>query len=93
MTIQEIIDRNYAATVKRGQINKKTSIVDFLDKIHEEVYELESSYLDALSYLETFDKKKLADITLVCFAMAKHYKIDLIKTMEEKMLYNEQRID
>jgi NTP pyrophosphatase (non-canonical NTP hydrolase) len=93
MTIQEITDRNYLATVKRGQINKKTSIVDFLDKIHEEFHELESSYLDAPSYLETFDKKELADIALVCFAMAKHYNINLVEAMQEKMLYNEQRID
>ena len=89
MTIQEITDRNYAATVKRGLINKDTDFINFLEKIQEETYELEHSYFN----YDQFDKKELADITLVCFAMAKHYKIDLIKTMEEKMLYNEQRID
>ena len=89
MTIQEITDRNYAATVKRGQINEKTCSYEFINKLFEELYELgDSNHSEVL-----FDEKELADITLVCFAMAKHYEIDLIKTMEEKMLYNEQRID
>ena len=40
-----------------------------------------------------FDEKELADVALVCFTMAKHFNIDLIKVMEEKMLYNEIRKD
>ncbi len=88
MEIQEIIDRNYQATVKRGQITKATDAYDFGEKLNEEVYELNES----VSFNE-FDESELADIALVCFAMAKHYYIDLLKVMEEKMLYNENRKD
>ena len=89
MTIQEITDRNYLATVRRGLINKDTDFINFLEKIQEETYELEHSHFN----YDQFNKSELADITLVCFSMAKHYGIDLIKVMEEKMLYNETRID
>ena len=89
MDIQEITNRNYAATVKRGQINEKTCSYEFINNLFEELYKLEdTNHSEVL-----FDEKKLADVALVCFAMAKHYEIDLIKVMEEKMLYNEIRKD
>lgn len=89
MELKEITDRNYAATVKRGLIVSFTSAEEFIDKIEEENTELRHSiWLD-----NTFDESELADVTLVCFAMAKHFDIDLIETMKEKMLYNEKRID
>ena len=87
MTIQEIIDRNYAATVRRGQTVSFTQAHEFIEKLFEEVYELDySTKID-----NSFDENELADVALVCFAMAKHYNIDLIKVMGEKMLYNEIR--
>ena len=90
MTIQEITDRNYSATVKRGQITDKTNSRDFIRKIDEETEEL---LLSNYNSDDSFDIKELADITLVCFSMAKHYNINLVEAMEEKMLYNETRID
>lgn len=88
MTIQEITDRNYAAMVKRGQITKKTNSTKFIAKILDETEELMNSKKG-----NKFDEKELADITLICFSMAKHYNINLVDAMKEKMLYNEQRID
>lgn len=88
MTIQEIIDRNYTATVRRGQITDKTSAYEFTSKINEENNELDESIYNCG---KLFDENELADVALVCFAMAKHYNIDLIKVMGEKMLYNEIR--
>ena len=89
MTIQEITDRNYAATVRRGQITRNTIADDLVKKIDEENVELWGSVIsDTL-----FDPSELADVALVCFAMAKHFDIDLIEAMKEKMLYNETRID
>ena len=38
-----------------------------------------------------FDPKELADISLVCDAMAIHYGIDLQKEKELKMFVNEKR--
>lgn len=90
MNIKEITNRNYAATVKRGQISDKTEFKDFMLKIIEEYEEIYKSYCRSDN---SFDKKELADVALVCFTMAKHYDIDLIEVMIEKMLYNEIRKD
>lgn len=87
LTIQEISKRNYEATKRRGLINECTTLNDFLDKIKEETNELE---LEATCNNQ-FDRSELADIALVCFAMAEHYEIDLVKEMELKTRYNEVR--
>jgi NTP pyrophosphatase (non-canonical NTP hydrolase) len=88
MEIKEITGRNYYATKRRKQITDKTDVMDFLIKLDEEVEELKQSFFEA-----NLDEKEIADVVLVCFALAKHYKIDLIKVMEEKMLYNEKQND
>jgi len=88
MEIKEIVGRNYYATKRRGQISPSTTNIDFLVKIEEELEELTESCEG-----NKLDKTELADIVLVCFAMARYNKIDLLKVMEEKMKYNEKRID
>jgi NTP pyrophosphatase (non-canonical NTP hydrolase) len=88
MNIKEIIGRNYYATKRRKLITDKTTNLDFIIKLQEEVSELEESF----SFSE-IDDSELADVVLVCFAMAQHNKIDLLKAMEVKMLYNEKRTD
>lgn len=94
MEIQEISKRNYEATKKRGLINENTTFEDFISKLKEEVNELEMSELpfNSLS-VGDFDERELADIALVCFAMAEFYSIDLLKLMEDKAIYNENRKD
>lgn len=89
MDIKEISKRNYEATVKRGLITPKTRPLQFIDKIQEEKNELFISW-----YIKDhFDPEELADVALVCFAMAEHYQIDLVAEMEKKAIYNEQRTD
>jgi hypothetical protein len=87
MDINEIIERNYQATVKRGLITPDTSTFKFIDKIEEEVDELKNEYM----LFKCVDKEELADIILVCLAMAKHYDIDIMKALEEKTKFNETR--
>lgn len=91
MDFLEIQKRNYAATVKRGQIDKFTSFEQFINKLNEETEELNQSWLD--NQKSDFDPLELADIVLVCTAMAEHYSIDLQGLMREKTLYNEIRED
>ena len=81
--------RNYKATERRRQINEKTTIQYFIDKIFEEANELDVSHFE--SKLTTFDPSVLADISHVCDAMAIHYAIDLQAEKEKKMLINELR--
>lgn len=88
MEIKEITGRNYYAIKRRKQITDKTDVMDFLIKLDEEIEELKQSFFES-----NLDEKELADVVLVCFALAQHYKIDLLKAMEEKMMFNEKRID
>ena len=88
VNIDDVVDRNYFANVRRGKISDKTNVRDFLAKIYEEVDELIESY-----GCDSFDKVELADVTLVCFSMAKHFGINLVDEMEKKMKVNEKRND
>ena len=88
--IQQLIDRNYAAQLKRGQITPETKFFKFVIKIEDELYELNESYIDTN---KDFDSKELIDIMLVCFSMAKHFGIDWQQVMKDKVEYNEKRLD
>jgi len=90
MTIEEIINRNYAAQLKRGKVTSKIDFYDWIIDIRDEVNELWNSYP---KHNSTFDEKELADIILVCLSMSKHYQIDIVKALEEKTKYNEERKD
>jgi hypothetical protein len=88
--IQELIDRNYAAQIKRGQINNESTFWKFSDKIQDELNEFNESYIQTN---KDFDSKELIDIMLVCFSMAKHFGIDWKQVMKDKVEYNETRED
>lgn len=92
MDLIDIINRNYIATVKRGKIIKKTTIYEFIEKIYEEVDELNSSWLYSELGLD-FDEFELADIIIVCLCMAKHFKVNINDIIEQKTIINETRKD
>jgi predicted house-cleaning noncanonical NTP pyrophosphatase (MazG superfamily) len=79
--MKKIIEENYKVTVKRGLITEKTQIVDFLNKIDEEVKE----FRDSLEFHE------LADIILVCLNIAKHYNVDIEKQLINNINKNKKR--
>jgi NTP pyrophosphatase (non-canonical NTP hydrolase) len=89
-SIEEIINRNYAAQLKRNKVTSKIDFYDWIIDIRDEVNELWNSYP---KHNSTFDEKELADIILVCLSMSKHYNIDIVKVLEEKTKYNEERKD
>lgn len=91
MELQEIIERNYQAAVKRGKITNKTDCSHFATDIRNEVTELEMSL--SISKINPFDVSELADIILVSFSMARHFGYDIEKELSEKTLYNEIRKD
>lgn len=92
MELNEIIERNYQATVKRGLINDETSFEDFIFKISEENLELFNSLIYSPRKIK-FNELELVDIILVCLAMARHYGIDIQTALEFKTEFNEQRKD
>jgi len=61
-----------------------------LNKLQEEVSELDCAIYNRLKFDENLE---MADCALVLFAMAKHFNIDLLKAMEEKVIFNETRKD
>lgn len=81
--LEDITHRNYEATKRRGLITDKTTQEDFAIKLREEVQELYES--------DPNDWSELADVALVCFAMAEHYGIDLVEEMRKKTEFNETR--
>ena len=89
VNLDDVVDRNYFANVRRGEISDKTTVRDCLSKIYEEVGEL----IESFDGDDSFDKIELADVTLVCFSMAKHFDINLVDEMEKKMKVNEKRND
>ena len=89
VNIDDVVDRNYFAQIRRGKISDKTNVRDCLAKIYEEVGEL----IESWDGDDSFDKVELADVTLVCFSMAKHFVINLVDEMEKKMKVNEKRND
>ena len=89
VNIEDVVDRNYFANVRRGKISDKTNAGVFIAKIYEEVGEL----IESWDGCDSFDKIELADVTLVCFSMAKHFGINLVDEMEKKMKVNEKRND
>jgi len=90
LTLEEVSLRNYNSAVRRGKINDKTNIFDFIGKIAEEAIELSDSTKVGTSI---FDASELADISIVCDSIAIHYGIDLQAEKEKKMLFNECRKD
>ena len=89
VNLDDVVNRNYFANIKRLKISDKTTVRDFLAKIHEEVGEL----IESWDGCDSFDKVELADVTLVCFSMAKHFDINLVDEMAKKTKVNEKRND
>ena len=89
VNLDDVVNRNYFANIRRLKISNKTTVRDFLSKINEEVGEL----IESWDGCDSFDKVELADVTLVCFSMAKHFDINLVDEMEKKMKVNEKRND
>jgi NTP pyrophosphatase (non-canonical NTP hydrolase) len=86
MTYSEIQERSYKATVKRGLITPQTTKAEFILKMYEEVAELmrENDLI--------LQQEELVDIILVCFAMAKHFNIDIKSQLSRKVAINENRL-
>lgn len=91
--IQQLIDRNYAAQIRRGQINDKTEPHNFLTKINEELEEV----MQSDTWEEMADE--VNDLKMVCESYLKYLYENayITKTPQqihlEKVEYNEKRED
>ena len=92
---EQLINRSYEATVKRGCINEDTTIHDFNDKLFEEVREVEIE--THTSYMTFGDTdllfNELADIAAVAFNAIIKLGGDPIKEFEKIVEKNEHRAE
>jgi NTP pyrophosphatase (non-canonical NTP hydrolase) len=89
--MQEINKRNYDSIVNRKLISKKTTHVDFMHKLNEEVAEVKAELISGqINKVRLFFE--LADVILVCLAWIFHYKENPEKYIKEKIIKNEKRI-
>jgi NTP pyrophosphatase (non-canonical NTP hydrolase) len=90
--MKQLIEDNYKVTIKRGLISPSTTVQDFIDKIYEEVDELQNEIDAGKTY--NFDKLKyeLADVILTCLNMSKHFNIDIEQQMKSNVRRNKFRI-
>ena len=86
--LMSLIKRNYEATVARGLITPRTKLRDFIEKMKEEILELEESIDESEG---TFDKKEAFDCFLV--AASNLYHFNLFPQLEEKVVINEKRAE
>ena len=87
--MQDIISANYQSIVDRGFITPTTTLFEFLDKLDEEVEELNKEALISKEWSNL--PEELADVILVCLNMAKHFDIDIEQELKNKIRINEYR--
>lgn len=86
--MKDLIEENYKSIVARGLITPSTTRKQFIDKLFEEVSELEeASDINDWGNIS----EELADVILVCLNIAKHYKIDIEKELNDKIKKNFKR--
>ena len=87
--MQQLIGENYQSIVDRGFITPTTTLFEFLDKLDEEVEELNKEALISKEWSNL--PEELADVILVCLNMAKHFDIDIEQELKNKIRINEYR--
>ena len=87
--MKKLINDNYKSIVDRGFITPTTTLFEFLDKLDEEVRELNQEALTPKQYSNL--PEELADVIMVCLNMAKHYNIDIEQEIKNKIKINKHR--
>jgi len=87
--MQKLISDNYQSIVDRGLISPTTTLFEFLDKLEEEVEELEKEALRPKQYSNL--NEELADVIMVCLNLAKHFDIDIEQEIKNKIKINRYR--
>ncbi|RLI34332.1 hypothetical protein DRO66_08995 [Candidatus Bathyarchaeota archaeon] len=86
--MRELILENYKATESRGKIDTFTTHEHFVDKLYEELREVENAESSEIEL-----GKELADVILTAMNYAYHYGIDIEQELYDKVEYNKTRKD
>jgi hypothetical protein len=89
--MKELILRHYIATRKRGLITHYTSLQDFLDKMQEEIDEMNQADI----YDHTIDgdmAQEAIDVVGVIFNMLHHFGFDVEAEFKANVNHQESRV-
>ena len=89
--MKELILRHYIATRKRGLITNYTSMQDFLDKMQEEINEMNEADI----YDNTIDgdmAQEAIDVVGVIFNMLHHFGYDVEAEFKYNVEHQESRV-
>ena len=90
--MEQLINRSYEAIKKRGLIKDNTCKKDFIDKMHEELWEIQLSFMDSFGKnKEQHYIEECIDLATVCFMQVLHLGYDPIKEFEKVVIKNEKR--
>ena len=86
--MEDLINNNYNSIKARGLITSSTTKAQFIDKLFEEVSEVEDAVLNNdLGNLQ----EELADVILTALNFAKHYDFDIEQELKKKVEINFKR--
>jgi len=86
--MKQLIENNYKSIVARGLITPTTTKTDFLNKLIEEVREVQ----EAIDYNSNAELRiEIADVILTALNFAKHYDFDIEEDLRSKIEINFKR--
>lgn len=87
MTLEQIIEQNYQVTHNRGLITDHTNARDFVNKIREEVAEVEAE-----PDLSEAQFQEVADVILTCLNYFNHFGVNAKAMLEIIISKNKNRV-
>lgn len=89
--MKQLIRRSYKSIVKRGKVNERTTLRQFVQKMQEELDEVKL----AIKTKKGMDKvtEEVGDLMNVCTIFFEHHKIDTIDQYIKIIEKNEHRED
>jgi hypothetical protein len=91
--MEKLFERHYLATVKRGKINERTSIYDFLEKMSEEDDEMVEEAEKLINGQDNDFAQETIDSIGVRMNMLKKLGYDVKKELVKNVQYQEHRKD
>lgn len=93
--MKKLIKRSYKSIVKRGKINDRTRLNDFVKKINEENREMNLAFENGVFIEDITDQfwLEMMDLVNACFCCMEHHEIDIVKLFKLIIQKNENRND
>lgn len=87
--MKQLFKEHYQAIIKRGLITKNTHVFEFLEKLDEEVKELNESF--NYSHLDEKFVQEAIDCICVMTNMLQHFGVDIEKALKKNINFQKAR--